>query len=151
MPSTAERFTIRPATRADVPDWARMREALWPEGTAAQHRAELEQWFATEPFHGWLAFEGPAAVGFAEASLRPYANGCDGRPVAFLEGLWVQASVRGQGVGWRLVAAVETWAKAQGLQELGSDTALSNLGAQRAHERWGFEETERVVYFRKRL
>jgi aminoglycoside 6'-N-acetyltransferase I len=151
MPSTAERFTIRLATEADVPGWAQMREALWPKGTAAQHRAELEQCFATEPIHGWLALEGPEAVGFAEASLRAYANGCESRPVAFLEGIWVRPQVRGQGVGRRLVAAVEAWAKAQGLRELGSDTYQTNLGSQHAHQRWGFAETERVVFFRKRL
>lgn len=92
-----------------------------------------------------------ALVGFMELSQRPFANGCDTSPVAFLEGIWVQEAYRHQGVGRRLVQAAETWARQRGLKELGSDADIANTLSHRAHEGWGFEETERVVYFRKRL
>jgi aminoglycoside 6'-N-acetyltransferase I len=36
-------------------------------------------------------------------------------------------------------------------RELASDTHLENAGSQRAHTRLGFEETERLVLFRKAL
>lgn len=45
----------------------------------------------------------------------------------------------------------EAWAKSLGIFELGSDTWLHDLPSQQAHGAWGFEETERVVYFRKKL
>jgi aminoglycoside 6'-N-acetyltransferase I len=39
----------------------------------------------------------------------------------------------------------------QGCREFASDALLDNSGSLAAHAACGFEETERVVYFRKRL
>jgi aminoglycoside 6'-N-acetyltransferase I len=39
----------------------------------------------------------------------------------------------------------------RGFRELGSDSLIENQAAHEAHARWGFSETERVVYFRKPL
>jgi aminoglycoside 6'-N-acetyltransferase I len=92
------------------------------------------------------------AVGFVEASTRvDYVNGTNSSPVAFLEGLYVEPASRGNGVARALVAAVEGWATAQGLTELASDSPLENVSAHAAHRALGFEETERVVYFRRAL
>lgn len=44
-------------------------------------------------------------MGFVEASLRPYAEGCDTRPVGYLEGGYVAPEWRGQGIGRALVEA----------------------------------------------
>jgi len=44
-------------------------------------------------------------VGFVEVSLRPYAEGCDTRPVGYLEGGYVAPEWRGQGIGRALVEA----------------------------------------------
>ncbi len=49
------------------------------------------------------------------------------------------------------MAAVAAWAKERGLTELASDALLDNSVSHAAHKAIGFEETERVVYFRKRL
>jgi aminoglycoside 6'-N-acetyltransferase I len=88
------------------------------------------------------------AVGFAEIAVRKYANGCDTRPVAFLEGVWVKPQFRRQGIGARLIAHAETLLA---FRELGSDTWIDDCPSQAAHLAWGFFETERVVYFRKIL
>lgn len=50
-----------------------------------------------------------------------------------------------------LVAEVEQWAREQGCSELASDAALWNAAAQAVHRALGFEETERVVYFRRTI
>jgi aminoglycoside 6'-N-acetyltransferase I len=50
-----------------------------------------------------------------------------------------------------LVQAVAGWAKRRGCHELASDTALENALSQIVHQRLGFEETERVVYFNMQL
>jgi aminoglycoside 6'-N-acetyltransferase I len=141
--------TVRPVTREDKPGWLSMRRALWPDATDLED--EIDHLFERVAFQAWVATDGPAIVGFAEASIRPFANGCDSAPVAFLEGIGVLESHQQQGVGRALVAAVEGWAKAQGIFELGSDTWLDDLRSQEVHAHWGFEETERVVYFRKKL
>lgn len=100
-----------------------------------------------------LAHDGDgAALGFVEASKRrDYVNGTDSSPVAFLEGIYVVPQFRHQGVARTLVGAVMNWARAQGCHELTSDSLLSHTDAHAAHMALGFEETERVVYFRKIL
>jgi aminoglycoside 6'-N-acetyltransferase I len=84
-------------------------------------------------------------------ALRKYANGCDSRPVPFLEGIWVDAAFRRRGIGARLIEHIEAFVAARGFREVGSDTPLDNRASQAAHRAWGFCETERVVYFRKLL
>jgi aminoglycoside 6'-N-acetyltransferase I len=69
--------------------------------------------------------------------------------VAFLEGLYVAPSERRKGVARMLVAEIERWAFAQGCSELASDSPIENTTAHAAHLGLGFEETERVVYFRR--
>lgn len=128
--------------------WAELRGRLWP-GTEAR---ELERILASDQVYlGWGAWEEGQPVGFAEASLRPFANGCLGSPVPFLEGIWVARDARAKGVGARLVAACEAWAREGGYGELGSDAELTNQIALQAHQAWGFKETERVIYLRKVL
>ncbi|MDP1732590.1 MAG: hypothetical protein Q8L54_15735 [Devosia sp.] len=51
----------------------------------------------------------------------------------------------------RLVAAVTDWAMMRGYAELGSDAAVENDVSLQSHAHWGFEETERIVMFRKWL
>ena len=71
--------------------------------------------------------------------------------MAFLEGIYVLPRYRRRGVARALITAVERWATSQGCQELASDTATDNLRSQSLPMALGFEETERVVYFRKEL
>jgi aminoglycoside 6'-N-acetyltransferase I len=92
------------------------------------------------------------AAGFAEASLRrDYVNGCVTSPVVFLEGIYVEPRARRQGAARALVDAVEAWARQIGCSELASDALLENDDSHSMHRGLGFEETERVVYFRKEI
>lgn len=143
-------FVISDAA-ASPDDWASLRSLLWPDATPARHRAELQE--QPDRQTGFLAFEARGkAIGFAEVSLRSdYVNGCDTSPVAFLEGIYVAEAFRGKGVAAALIAEVSRWATARGVTELASDAALSNTGSHRMHAALGFEETERVVCFRKLL
>jgi aminoglycoside 6'-N-acetyltransferase I len=89
--------------------------------------------------------------GFLEAGTRKYADGCKSSPVGYIEGWYVDADLRGQGIGKALMQAAEDWARGLGLKEMGSDTWLDNEASIRAHTRLGYEETERLVHFVKRL
>ena len=92
------------------------------------------------------------ALGFAEASLRfDYVNGCSTSPVGFLEGLYVRRHARRQGISRGLVAAVEQWVRDRGCSELASEALLENGDSHEMHRRIGFEETERMIYFLKKL
>jgi aminoglycoside 6'-N-acetyltransferase I len=108
---------------------------------------------APERFVQFVALDARGdAVGLAEASVRhDYVNGTTGSPVAFLEGIYVAPGARRQGVAAQLVAAVGTWAREQGCGELASDADVANEVSHAMHRALGFEETERVVFFRKGL
>src|SRR5262249_3365824 len=89
--------------------------------------------------------------GFAEAGTRPYADGCQTSPVAYLEGWYVDPDMRRQGIGSALVRAAEDWARGRGYRELASDALLDNLTSQQAHLALEFAEVERAVKYRKAL
>lgn len=139
---------VRPYERGDWDAWRRMRTALWPDQT----EDDMRDWLAREDAVTVVALRADGSpCGFAEAATRPYADGCLTSPVAYLEGWWVDEGMRRRGVGRALVATVERWARARGLEELASDALLDNVTSQRAHERIGFEEVERLVVYRKPL
>lgn len=145
---------IRPAATADLEALAELRLALWPDEPLEQRRAEVRENLARTDgrLHTVVAVDGDDAVGFAEVSLRTdYVNGCRSSPVAFLEGIYVRPAHRRRGVGRALLAAAERWSRERGCSELASDALLANRASHRFHGAAGFEETERVVYFRKRL
>jgi aminoglycoside 6'-N-acetyltransferase I len=130
-----------------------MRCELWPEGSISDHRKGMAEWLARPETVVLVAVRGEGAglAGFAEAGTRPYADGCESSPVAFLEGWYVDADLRRTGVGAALLRAVESWARARGLSELASDALLESTTSHRAHEALGFIEVERAVRYRKPL
>ncbi|ODS55374.1 MAG: aminoglycoside 6'-acetyltransferase [Agrobacterium sp. SCN 61-19] len=145
---------MRRATKDDLEAWASLRHQLWPHLSLEGHRAEIVDALAQpKKLVTFLCLTATGnAIGLAEASVRSdYVNGCETSPVAFLEGIVVDPSFRRQGVAASLVAAVAEWARGQGLSELASDAELHNTVSHAMHAALGFEETQRVVYFRKRF
>ena len=150
-PATAP-VRVRPAQAPDLTAWAAMRHALWPDADAPGLEEEARAMLDGGREVAFVAERDGALLGMAEASLRhEYVNGTGSSPVGFLEGWYVVPEWRSRGIGRALVAAVEDWARAHGCAELASDAALENSGSLAAHAGCGFEETERVVYFRKAL
>jgi aminoglycoside 6'-N-acetyltransferase I len=145
-------FTVRQMGAADRDVWARMRAALWPDASAEEHAKDIDAMLADATGWGFVAHTHHGTpAGFAEITIRPFANGCDSRPVPFLEGIWVEPPLRRQGVGALLVKHVEAFVAARGFGEIGSDAPMENHASHAAHRSWGFAETERVIYFRKLL
>lgn len=144
---------IRIATSLDTEGWARLRARLW-DGTAYDRHLEEIAMMLSRPSGDFIAFldvvDGTDIRAFAEASLRhDYVNGCETSPVAFLEGIFVRPEHRGSGIGRTLLRSVRSWAHEQGCSELASDADLDNLASHAFHAASGFEETGRVVCFRK--
>jgi aminoglycoside 6'-N-acetyltransferase I len=147
---------VRPAHPSDSRCWAELRHALWPDQPLEELAAEADAFLrGAEPrLQAVLVAEGPGEptlLGFAELSLRPYAEDCRSSPVAFLEGWYVVPQARGRGVGRALVAAAEQWARAQGCSEFASDTQYDNTASAAAHQALGFEDVGALRCFRKAL
>ncbi|MBZ6074941.1 aminoglycoside 6'-N-acetyltransferase [Microvirga puerhi] len=136
-------------------DWTRLRAALWPESSREDHHREAEEFLLTPSSDAVVLLalaDGSRTAGFVEVALRrDYVNGCVSSPVAFLEGIYVDRNWRRGGIARLLVKAAEAWAMERGCSEFASDADLGNTVSHAMHERLGFEETERVVYFRKQL
>jgi aminoglycoside 6'-N-acetyltransferase I len=134
--------------------WLPLRQALWSHCDAKQHISEMAR-AISEPtrFVAFIAYEKPnEPVGFVEASVRSdYVNGTESSPVAFLEGIYVVPNSRRKNVARSLIAAVEGWAVDIGCKEFASDASLDNSISHTMHRALGFQETERVVFFRKSL
>ena len=152
---------VRPVYRPDLYEWVRMRTALWPDDGRSEHGGDVAAFFTTGTFRwseslpSWKVFvaerPGGGLSGFVEASIRPHWDGRSSRPVGHVEGWYVDPDVRRQGVGKKLVEAAERWAAAQGCEQMASDAPLGNTVSHEAHTALGFEESERLVHFRKRL
>jgi len=149
---------IRRAQLSDREHLVRMRAALWPDSSDEEHDLEviaiLEGRAAlTMPLIILIAETGDRrVVGFMEVDLRSHADGCNpAHPVGYIEGWYVAENYRDQGVGKRLVAAAEDWARSHGCVEIASDTWIDNEISQRAHEALGYEVVDRCVHYRKTL
>ena len=149
---------IRPAQMSDRDQLARMCEALWPKASAEEHARELTlilqgKPVVTLPLIILVADAGDGTLaGFLEVDLRSHADGCDPiRPVGYAEGWYVAESYRNQGIGRRLLAAAEDWARSHGCLEMASDTWIDNEVSQRVHETLGYEVVDRCVHYRKTL
>ena len=106
----------------------------------------------------WLVAEVEGeAVGDAYAQLHePIGNAAVqpqldvGRRRVYLDYLAVQAQYRGQGIGGRLLQAIEQWACKNGAELISTDTNLrSNVGAVEFYESHGYEK--QAVLLRKPL
>ena len=123
-----------------------MRIELWPDSD----RADAEAWAVRQDAITLVAEDTKTTdiVGFAEVGERPYADGCDTSPVAFLEGWFTSMEARRAGIGSELVQAAIAWARSRNLQELASDSLLDDTTAYQAHLSAGFQVVERSIKYR---
>lgn len=143
----------RTSSPEDV-DWLTLRSEFIPEEPVAAQRAFLRRFINDSfAFCAFVAREpGQGLLGFAEVSVRKdFVNGCRHRPALFLEGIFTRPEQRGRGVARALCEAAAAWGREQGCREFASDVYIDDTRSLAAHRGLGFEETERVVYFRKPL
>ena len=146
-------LSVREMRKADSASWAEMRYRMWDSLSTDEHMTDIARMLSRETKRtGYIAVaDGNLSIGFAEVSIRDYANSCTRQPVPFLEGIWVDPDYHKRGIGRMLVTAIERDLINEGFQELCSDADIENTISHHAHGTWGFGETERVVYFRKSL
>ena len=142
---------IRLARDEDKAEVLRIWLALFPDD------ADAERAIASLISHGgppaalFVAERDRGLGGFLEVGTRPYAEGCESSPVAYVEAWYVDEDLRRQGLGRSLFAAAEQWGRDQGLREIASDALIENDVSIMAHKALGYEEVERIVCFRRDL
>jgi aminoglycoside 6'-N-acetyltransferase I len=155
-----DNIRIRDAEAFDLDQLVCLRVALWPTSSAEEHVRELRLTLAgkahlvlTTPIAIFVAEgSGGMLLGFLEVDLRSHADGCNGlQPVGYIEGWYVAEDYRHRGIGRRLLAKAEDWARGHGCLEMASDAVIDNELSQRAHEALGYEVVDRCVHYRKKL
>lgn len=145
---------IDPCTDLDRNAWLQLRLPLWPDCPVDEHRREIEEQLA-EParFGAWLArdMDGVPQALIEVAIRRDHVNGTEHSPVLFLEGVFVQPEARRHGLARELVAVAAAWGSSHGCREFASDTDIANVEGLALHRALGFQETERVAFFRAPL
>lgn len=142
---------IREIRKSDRDIWLSMYRQLFSDYSDAALLAEMDRIYKSGKRSVYMAETDGVAIGFAEYALRDYANGCHSQPVPFLEGIWIHDDYRSQGIARALVEFLEAKARRAGFKEFGSDVELNNYPSQLMHERLGFEQTEKVIFYRKVL
>ncbi|BCL72456.1 GCN5-like N-acetyltransferase [Vibrio nigripulchritudo ATCC 27043] len=145
---------VRRAERKDKEDWAKLRNALWPDELSA-HKLDIESFFDLSSVHIVEVFvldnENDEVVGFIELNIRSHAEGIDARGVPYVEGWFIDSEYRGKGFGKLLLRQAESWAQRQGYQWLASDSDINNHASIACHKAVGFTEMARNVCFAKNL
>jgi aminoglycoside 6'-N-acetyltransferase I len=158
--AAADNIQIRPAHAFDLEQLARLCAALWPESSADEHAQELRLLLGgktalvlTMPHTIFVAEANDRTlIGFVEVNLRSHADGCNpSHPVGYIEGWYVAEDHRHRGIGKKLIAQAEDWARSHSCVEIASDALIDNELSQRAHEALGYEVVDRCVHYRKTL
>ncbi len=143
---------IRPLNETDLNEWLRLRKILWDRTPEDDHQAEMVDIVEhPDSQQVFVAEHDGRLVGFLEVSIRPFVEDCLSDNVGYLEGWFVEAEFRNQGIGRELVASAENWARQKGLIEMASDAEIGNETSLAAHRSLGYAETSRLVHLRKEL
>jgi aminoglycoside 6'-N-acetyltransferase I len=150
---TAQKYIVRPLAEADLSEWFRLRNLLWDRLEEEEHKVEMLDIYEHPESQLVLVAEadGGGLIGFLEASVRPFVEDCDTDNVGYLEGWFVEEEYRRKGVGSRLVAEAEAWARASGCSEMASDSEVGNDLSLTAHQNLGYRVTSRLIHLKKDL
>jgi GNAT superfamily N-acetyltransferase len=130
---------IRPLGRADERDWRRLwagylefyRQALSAETTEATWRALVAE--DRPEMIGRVAEVESRVVGMLNAVIHP--NTWSAAPVCYLEDLYVDAELRGRGIGRALIEALAREGRRAGWRRIYWRTADDNFTAQLLYDR----------------
>jgi GNAT superfamily N-acetyltransferase len=122
------KYTIRPAGSDDVPHIVHHREQMFRAmGTVCDYAAMAQacaRWY-TEAlpagvYRGWLAEHDGAVVGGTGMIVVPWSPGPSrlNPRLAWVFNVYVERAHRGQGVGRRLMDAMHSWCRTQGIERL---------------------------------
>jgi len=145
-------LSVLPVEEKRLPDWLRMRRELYPDTPKHMHEVEMNE-ILNQPAtqQCFLALKDEKPVGFIEASIRDWAEGCESKNVGYIESVYADEFFRRLGVGEAMCLMAETWARQRGATEMGSDVDVSNDTAFSWHRDMGYQEAGRSIHMIKKL
>ncbi len=146
----SKQLSITMASRADVPDLARLFDAYRCFYEQPTDLAGAEAYVAGEVEGGRTQFfiarlSDGAAAGFLH--LIPGSNTLAMRPMWFVEDLFVDPAARRKGVAKALMQQAERFARETGAERLTLATANDNYAAQALYKELGYAREGRFWYF----
>ncbi len=134
-------------------DWGQLFQMsleLWTDYEPYDLQNELQKSLASNRHQTFIAKEDDTYVGFAIVSLKlEYVEGATTSPVGYLEGIYVRASYRKNGIAKALYNKGEKWCSHHGCTQMGSDTWEWNKDSINFHKKLGFNEEDVLVHFLK--
>ena len=143
---------IKRADKEDANVLAALAIQLWPDNDPNGLKEEFLELLKNKNAACFLKYINNKPIAFAQCQLRhDYVEGTDSSPVGYLEGIFVAEEYRKKGYAAELLAECEKWAKTKGCTEFASDCEIDNTDSLRFHIAMGFEETNRIICFKKEL
>lgn len=145
---------IRMLAAEDWADWVRLRKQLWPDESLSELIAEAQGIYTRleeAPVFVAVSVMSGELCGFVEVSMHDHVEGCLSMPVGYIEGWYVSPLYRRQGVGKRLIAVAESWAKEKGCREMASDTTDQHPISPWAHRSLGYLPMAKPLHYKKTL
>ena len=143
---------IRTASVADSRTVAELALRMWDGHTVDELTADFARIIGSDTAVCFIKYIDGTPIGFAQCGLRSdYVEDTESSPVGYLEGIFVKENYRNKGYAKELLCACEEWAKRMGCREFASDCELDNTNSLKFHLAMGFEETNRIICFKKEL
>lgn len=132
--------------------WGQMRRTHFSDLNDEFNEREMRSIFDSQERACFIILANSNEVmGFLEVALRNLVDGCLGSPVGYIEGLYLKPQYRGFGYGRQVVESIAEWFGDRNCKEMATDTELDNINAQKFYESIGFQETYRIVEFKKNI
>jgi GNAT superfamily N-acetyltransferase len=142
-------LTIREITVADAAAVAELSCQLGYDSTVDEMKQRIEAVLPLPPGHAiFVACLGDEVIGWGETEIVRHIQT---PPHALLTGLVVKDGVRSMGVGSRLCAEVEAWARQQGAAVVRVTSRMTRERAHRFYLREGYTLTKTSAVFEKAL
>jgi len=126
--------------------------SLWPDCDFEEELLNCQKILSATDETSFLVKDQGTYIGFIQLSIRTdYVEGAEPGPVAYIEGIYLDAAYRKSGIGKTLVQMGEDWGKEKGCRQYASDVELHNVNSIDFHKKIGFEEVNRVVCFFKEI
>ena len=143
---------IKKATLNDSLELAKLAINIFENNTVEELKIEFYENLNNKNIIFFIKFVENNPIGFAQCNIRhDYVEGTMTSPVGYLEGIYIKDEYRNKGFAKELILECEKWAKEKGCQEFASDCELTNISSLKFHLAIGFEETNRIICFKKNI